>query len=42
MSTIPYTLKFNHMGEWARQQSLYKLRDTCRVRRSRVNDIAGF
>ena len=28
MSTIPYTLKFNRMGEWARQQSLFKLRDT--------------
>ena len=28
MSTIPYTLKFNRMGEWARQQSLIKLRDT--------------
>ena len=28
MSTIPYTLKFNCMGEWARQQSLFKLRDT--------------
>ena len=27
MSTIQYTLKFNRMGEWARQQSL-KLRDT--------------
>ena len=28
MSTIPYTLKYNCMGEWARQQSLFKLRDT--------------
>ena len=28
MSTIPYTLKFNRMGEWARQQSLFNLRDT--------------
>ena len=28
MSTIPYTLKFNRMGQWARQQSLFKLRDT--------------
>ena len=28
MSTIPYTLKFNRMGEWARQQGLFKLRDT--------------
>ena len=28
MSTIPYTLKFNRIGEWARQQSLFKLRDT--------------
>ena len=28
MSTIPYTVKFNRMGEWARQQSLFKLRDT--------------
>ena len=28
MSTIPYTLKFNRMGEWARQQSLFKLRGT--------------
>ena len=28
MSTIPYTLKFNRMGEWARQQSLFKIRDT--------------
>ena len=28
MSTIPYTLKFNRMGEWAKQQSLFKLRDT--------------
>ena len=27
MSTIPYTLKFNRMGQWARQQSLFKLRD---------------
>ena len=28
MSTIPYILKFNCMGEWARQQlSLFKLRD---------------
>ena len=28
MSTIPYTLKFNRMAQWARQQSLFKLRDT--------------
>ena len=30
MSTIPYTLKFNRMDEWAGQQSLFtsKLRDT--------------
>ena len=28
MSTIPYTLKFNCMGEWARQQGLFKIRDT--------------
>ena len=28
MSTIPHTLKFNCIGEWARQQSLFKLRDT--------------
>ena len=28
MSTIPYILKFNCMGEWARQQlHLFKLRD---------------
>ena len=25
---IPYTLRFNRMGEWARQQGLFKLRDT--------------
>ena len=28
MSTIPYTLEFDRVGEWARQQSLFKLRDT--------------
>ena len=28
MSTIPHTLKFNRIGEWASQQSLFKLRDT--------------
>ena len=28
MSTIPYTLQFNRMGEWASQQSLFKLRNT--------------
>ena len=28
MSTIPDTLKFNRMGEWAMQQSLFKLRVT--------------
>ena len=25
---IPYTLKFNYIGEWARQQGLFKLRVT--------------
>ena len=25
---IPYTLKFNGMCEWARQQGLFKLSDT--------------
>ena len=28
MATIPCTLKFNLMGEWARQHGLFKLRDT--------------
>ena len=38
MSTIPYRLKFNCMGEWARQQSLFKL---CRVRLSRVKESSN-
>ena len=40
MSTIPYTLKFNRMDEWARQQSLHVFityaTHICRVRRLRV------
>ena len=41
MSTIPYTLKFNCMGEWARQQSLFKLRDTYVAYGVRGLKIAG-
>ena len=28
ISTILYALKFNYIGEWARQQGLFKLRVT--------------